>query len=410
MTHSKTVITIINSTIPVNPNVAICGQACVKPAINTPIKTGLGTQIIDFFSRLFDTSDWPPRWYCGNWSDFHGWLYICSDLLIWASYFAIPVLLIRMLRGRSDIPFAKMIWLFIAFIILCGTTHLLDAIIFWWPAYRLSALVRLCTGIVSAMAVYAYYKVMPLILSLRTVQDLEREINERKIVEERLYHSHQQLKTFTYILSHNIRNHSSNISLLTNLFDPTTLDENNAELFDKLGKVSVGLNKTLDDLGEAIKIRESKIESEVLYFREVTASVMEIVGLELSAHKVEVKLDFKVETVLFPKLYLESVLINLLSNAIKYRKKTVIPKITLRTYIDVNNHTVLECQDNGVGIDMKLYGDKIFGLYKTFHEHKEGHGVGLFLVKTQVESQGGVIAVDSEPGVGSTFKILFDYL
>src|SRR6185312_6909784 len=120
---------------------------------------------------------------------FHGWLYIASDLLIWASYFIIPLLLIRMLAKRKDIPFPKIIWLFVAFIVLCGTTHLLDAIIFWWPAYRLSALVRFITGIVSAFTVYAIYRVMPLIMQVRTVADLAREIAERKLVEAKLAES-----------------------------------------------------------------------------------------------------------------------------------------------------------------------------------------------------------------------------
>jgi sensor histidine kinase regulating citrate/malate metabolism len=68
---------------------------------------------------------------------------------------------------------------------------------------------------------------------------------------------------------------------------------------------------------------------------------------------------------------------------------------------------VLECEDNGLGIDLNLHGTKIFGLYKTFHAHKDAHGVGLFLVKTQVESQGGIISVDSKLHVGTTFKIIF---
>ena len=143
-------------------------------------KASLYTQAKEFFMKLFSTSDWPPRWHCGVWSDFHGWLYIFSDLLIWASYFAIPVLLLRMLIKRPDIPFPRIIWLFGAFIILCGATHLIDAILFWWPAYRLSAAIRFVTGIVSAVTVFALYKIMPLVFSLRTVKELEHEISERK--------------------------------------------------------------------------------------------------------------------------------------------------------------------------------------------------------------------------------------
>ena len=98
---------------------------------------------------------------------------------------------------------------------------------------------------------------------------------------------------------------------------------------------------------------------------------------------------------------------NLLTNAIKYRKPDVPPVINLRTYTDHNDCVVFECQDNGLGIDLEIHGKKLFGLYKTFHEGKNSHGVGLFLTKTQIESQGGHILVDSEPNQGSTFKVVF---
>src|ERR1041384_4019190 len=102
----------------------------------------LPAQVWEFFRGLFSTTQWPPRWYCGSWSDFHGWLYIISDIVIWAAYFLIPVFLVRFILSRKDFPFPKTIWLFVAFILFCGATHLIDALIFWVPVYRFSALVR----------------------------------------------------------------------------------------------------------------------------------------------------------------------------------------------------------------------------------------------------------------------------
>jgi signal transduction histidine kinase len=518
---------------------AVCGVDC--PPNTVSADAGLGQQIADFFSGLFNTANWPARWHCGSWSDFHGWLYIFSDLLIWASYFAIPVLLIRLLRKRRDIPFPKLFGLFVAFILLCGTTHLLDAIIFWWPAYRLSALIRFFTGLISAITVYALYRVLPSMLSLKSVSELEVEITERKNTQQKLtasefllkeasrigrmgaweydlathtgtwgtmvydifelpydfeirseevfkrfaepsrqqlrdaisqthqngvpwdldlqivisggthlwvrscgevvydeagkmskfrgvffdidkqktseielsrshdmlFRSHQQLKTFTHILSHNIRNHASNISLLTDLVETETLNENNAELFDKISRVSHGLNETLNDLSEAIKIRESQVAPEVLSFRDLANHVATVLESEMLASDGRISFDIGVETIIYPKLYLESILMNLVSNAIKYRKPDVGPSIVIATYRDEDGRIILECKDNGLGIDLHLHGSRIFGLYKTFHNHKQAHGVGLFLVKTQVESQGGMISIESKPGEGATFRIVF---
>src|SRR5450432_1534964 len=112
-------------------------------------------QVIEFFRGLFDTDKWPPRWQCGSWTSFHGWLYILSDLTIWVAYFLIPIIILNYLgRKKNGIKFQKVYLLFAAFILLCGTTHLLYAMMFWIPMYRLNALVRFFTGVISMSTVY----------------------------------------------------------------------------------------------------------------------------------------------------------------------------------------------------------------------------------------------------------------
>lgn len=135
-------------------------------------------QLTTFFSKLLDTADFPARWHCGKWSDFHGWLYILSDIGIWSAYFAIPLLLFYIV-SKGKIPFLRIFWLFIAFIALCGTTHLLDAVIFWEPLYRLSAVVRAATAIVSWITVFTLIKIMPVAARLRSPEQLENTIREQ---------------------------------------------------------------------------------------------------------------------------------------------------------------------------------------------------------------------------------------
>lgn len=127
-------------------------------------------QVLEFFTRLLDTSDWPPRWFCGTWSSFHGWLYIISDLLIWLAYAAIPVLLLWFVRRQTTMPFAPVFLLFAGFIVLCGATHLMDALIFWWPAYRLSALLRLFAALVSIGTVLVLVRMIPTALQLKSLK------------------------------------------------------------------------------------------------------------------------------------------------------------------------------------------------------------------------------------------------
>ena len=249
---------------------------------------------------------------------------------------------------------------------------------------------------------------------LQKMRGVFMDIEKYKTNELALNHSIElmtqnnlQLKNFTHLISHNIRNHANNIATLTSFIDETSLDEDNIDLFRKIEKVSQGLSTTLDDLSEAIKIQETELHSDILSFSEVIDSVLGVLEFDLEANQATVQREIWTEKVLFPRLYLESIIMNLVTNALKYRSPDRSPAITLRTYTDKNDCVVMECQDNGLGIDLELHGKKLFGLYKTFHSGKDSHGVGLFLTKTQIESQGGQITVDSEPNLGTTFRVIF---
>jgi PAS domain S-box-containing protein len=135
--------------------------------------------MFDFLTHLFDTAGFPPRWNCGDWTPGHGWLHVLSDLAIWSAYFAIPCILVYFVLRRKDIPFRPVFWLFGAFILACGTTHLMEAVIFWHPVYRLAGVIKLFTAIVSWGTVIALVPTIPKALAMRTPDELEREIAAR---------------------------------------------------------------------------------------------------------------------------------------------------------------------------------------------------------------------------------------
>ncbi|WP_114749937.1 sensor histidine kinase [Pleomorphovibrio marinus] len=150
--------------------------------------------LIDFFQRLFDTSGFPPRWLCGNeWTDFLGWFYISSNLLVWSAYFAIPVIIIGYLIKKRDLKFHTGYFLFAGFILSCGSTHLIDAIIFWVPVYRFNALMLFMTGVISWVTVGYLIKYAPVALTMKTATELEAEVETRKIVEDRLNQKIRQM-------------------------------------------------------------------------------------------------------------------------------------------------------------------------------------------------------------------------
>ncbi len=148
----------------------------------------------EFWSRLLDTSDFPPRWNCGHWTEGHGWLHILSDIGIWSAYFAIPAMLAYFMVRRKDLPFRKVFLLFAAFILLCGTTHLMEAIIFWWPGYRLAGVIKLTTALVSWTTVLALVGVVPNFLRMRSPEELEREIAARQRAEDTLQQTNAALE------------------------------------------------------------------------------------------------------------------------------------------------------------------------------------------------------------------------
>ena len=147
----------------------------------------LMNEIIEFFKGVFDTSLWPKRWRCGVWSDFHGWLSIISDLFIGLAYVGIPLIILSYISKKNkNVPFQHIFLLFVAFILLCGMTHFMDVIIFWWPAYRLDSIIKLITAFVSMGTLAALYIILPDIFSLKTSAEFEKEIEQRRAVEEEL--------------------------------------------------------------------------------------------------------------------------------------------------------------------------------------------------------------------------------
>jgi PAS domain S-box-containing protein len=150
--------------------------------------------MLDFLSKLFDTSDFPARWQCGNWTAGHGWLHVLSDLGVWSAYVAIPCVLGYFVLRKKDIPFRTVFLLFGAFILACGTTHLMEALIFWWPAYRLAGVIKLFTAIVSWGTVMALVPVTPKALAMRSPEELEREIAARKEMENALQKANAELE------------------------------------------------------------------------------------------------------------------------------------------------------------------------------------------------------------------------
>jgi len=145
---------------------------------------------MNWVRNLFDTSDFPPRWHCGSWTAPLGYLHIVSDLLIFAAYFAIPTALAIVAFRRRDFPFSALLLLFVTFILACGTTHLIEAIIFYHPIYRLAGLAKAFTAVVSVLTALVLIRSLPSLLALpglqRVINDLRAALSREELVRAEL--------------------------------------------------------------------------------------------------------------------------------------------------------------------------------------------------------------------------------
>ncbi|SNR29308.1 PAS domain S-box-containing protein [Maribacter sedimenticola] len=236
--------------------------------------------------------------------------------------------------------------------------------------------------------------------------ELLKANNNLKESKMKLTARNKQLAEFNHITSHNLRSPVSNLNALLGMFKDPTYEDLKEELFQKFEIVIDHLTLTLDTLVESLKVKHEANKSiQKLSFDETLNKTKEILAAEIIQTNAIIKCNFTdVPKIVYNKIYLESIFLNLIGNAIKYKSKDRVPEIEIESK-ETNGKVHLSFKDNGIGIDLKQHGDKLFGLNKVFHRHPDAKGIGLFLTKAQVEAMGGTISAQSEVNVGSTFTV-----
>ncbi len=235
------------------------------------------------------------------------------------------------------------------------------------------------------------------------------EAERTKMVAD-IVQRNKDLEQFSYIISHNLRAPVANISGVTQLLQMPGIDRYDEKNFmqdlslsvKKLDDVIMDLNYILQLKNSEDKKREQVKFSELL--NDITLSLSDLI----TSNDVEIISDFSIiDEIPTLKTYLYSIFLNLITNSVKYRRQDATPVIEITSQM-LRDKIQLNFKDNGLGIDLGTRGDQVFGLYKRFHNHVEGKGMGLFMVKTQVESMGGKISIMSEVNKGTEFKIEFE--
>ncbi len=238
----------------------------------------------------------------------------------------------------------------------------------------------------------------------RKLAEIEREKMIRDIVQR-----NQHLQQFTYIVSHNLRAPVAKIAAFSEQMQDDTYTPEERTLFNTELVESVNkLDDVIKDLNQILKLGKMADQArERLDLAGIVNDVTQSLSGMLNKDEVVIISRFDEVSHLYSiKSYIHSIFYNLVINSIKYRQpgKKAIIHIESR---NIDGQLKLIFRDNGLGIDLEKRGEAVFGLYKRFHTHVEGKGMGLFMTKAQVETLGGKIEIQSQVNKGTTFTITF---
>jgi len=246
-----------------------------------------------------------------------------------------------------------------------------------------------------------------------TIRGIFKNIDEIKTKELNLQASldllgdqNKRLQNFAHIVSHNLRSHSGNLQFMVNIFDEDISIADRTEIFTNIRSISESLATTIDHLNEIVKIQtEISKELRPVDILQIFKSTQSALDSNISETRAIICCDFsECPIVNYVPAYLESIFLNLLTNSLKYRQPGRSPRIVCNSYWE-DGYPYLTFEDNGSGIDLERHGEKVFGMYKTFHKNTNAKGIGLFITRNQIESLGGTIKIESTVNVGTKFTI-----
>ncbi|MES2812256.1 MAG: PAS domain S-box protein [Bacteroidota bacterium] len=253
-------------------------------------------------------------------------------------------------------------------------------------------------------------KLIGIAILTETITDRKVMESERQKITEEILQRNRDLEQFAYIVSHNLRAPVVNIIGISDYMQNTEMDlEEKEEMNNGLRKSIHRLDEVIKDLNSILQIKnEISEKKETVKFADLIENIkISIAGLIKKEEVTFISNFSAVDEITTIKSYLHSIFYNLISNSIKYRRPDVAPVIKIKSKL-IDDKIEITYKDNGLGIDLKKRGEQVFGMYKRFHTHAEGKGMGLYMVKTQVETLGGTISIKSKIDKGTEFKIKFE--
>jgi len=384
------------------------------------------------FTQAFAPPHFVPHGQCLLWDPPLLWLNVVSDSIVAIAYYSIPLLLIYFVSKRRDLPFRGIFWMFSIFILSCGTTHALDVLTIWYPAYWAAGAAKAMTAIASLVCAVALIPLVPRALAIptrsrledmnreleREVAECKRDISDRKRAQAELARTRDEaleasrLKSaYVANISHELRTPLNGIIGFSQLLYAGHIAPPSAEYKQSIADILSSARHLLSLINDVLDL--AKVETGKMEFTpepiEPAALVEEVrsVVRGIAAQK-----NIRIEAAVAPQLgqlvldcaRLRQVLYNYLSNAIKFSGDGA--RVAIRMRPEGNEWFHLEVEDNGEGIradDLAKLFIEFHQLDSSFNRRHEGTGLGLALTRQIVEAQGGRVGVTSELGKGSIF-------
>ena len=407
-----------------------------------------------FFTDIFNTSDLSPHGFCLLWRPELIWLHVISDAIIALSYYSIPLVLIYFVMQRTDIVFRWIFWLFGAFILACGTTHVLEILTLWYPVYGIEGAIKFATAAISIVTAAVLWPLLPRALALPSPAmlgtanaELSAQIDERNRALATLRESEERYRTLTVTLQQEAEERrkveealrqSQKMEAVGQLTGGVAHDFNNLltvilgnleELRRRFAEQGGGVQDHLASIYRASQ-RAATLTHRLLAFSRRQPLAPRTLDLNRLVFGMSDLLNrtlgeaIVIETVLGGRLWLtrvdpnelENALLNLVINARDAMERG--GRLTIETsnlYLDehytatdpevpAGQYVMLAVTDTGVGMDADVLA-RAFDPFFTTKPIGRGSGLGLSMVYGFARQSGGHVRIYSEPGRGTTVKL-----
>lgn len=387
---------------------------------------------MEIFLAASTMSGFMPHGMCFLWTPWILWTHVTSDIVTGLSYFSIPIVMALYALRRPDARYRPTLYLFIAFILLCGATHFVSVIVIWNPIYEIQGVLKALTAIASLATAIALWPLLPKALAMPSTAQLQSknaeladEIERRRVAEaeltaltrslearveertEKLSQTNEALRQYAATASHDLQAPLRHISLFAQLLQKqasTDLSPGGQELIGNIVDSTHRMRRMIESLLEYSRLMDHELDFQTIDVAAPIAAAITATKPDMDAAGAVIDVDLDEALIDGDADLLSRLFENLLDNALKYRSEAP-PRIHVASEIH-GRFLEVSISDNGIGIE-KEFSERVFEMLKRLHAESEipGTGIGLSLCQRIAESHGGRIWLDPDYTNGACFRV-----